>query len=58
MAIYMPVIDYLRVEFPAPANMILYANAMFFIWASLAGFMLLGSGIKLIMMYQKKSGIY
>jgi len=58
MYIYNPVITYLRAEFPTPASMILYANAMFAIWGALAGIMMLGSGIKLIMEMQRKTSEY
>jgi len=52
--IFDPIITYLRAEFPTDSGFVAYAEALFFMWAVLAGIVLLGSGIRLVMKMQEQ----
>lgn len=55
--VYNPVVQFLRSEYPSPAGMEVYANAMFFIWGALAAVALFATGISYIMKMQEQRGM-
>ena len=56
MYLFKPIIQYLSELMGITSSTNMYAGAMFFLWAILAGVNLFGSGIRLIMAMQERRG--
>jgi len=56
MYVYQPIITFLSDIMNINSGTSVWAEAMFFFWAVLALINLFGSGIKMVMAYQKRGG--